>query len=47
MVGAIIFGYVIMGLLDGYIVTTTWYQSKVSPQSWSPESSIRRYLPAA
>jgi hypothetical protein len=30
MAGAIIFGYVIMGLLDGYIVTTTWYQSKVN-----------------
>ena len=26
-------GYVMMGLLDGYIVTTTWYQSKVDPQS--------------
>jgi hypothetical protein len=33
MAGAIIFGYVIMGLLDGYIVTTTWYQSKVDPGS--------------
>lgn len=31
--GAILFGYVMMGLLDGYIVTTTWYQSKVDPQS--------------
>jgi hypothetical protein len=33
MAGAIIFGYVIMGLLDGYIVTTTWYQSKVNSHS--------------
>jgi hypothetical protein len=33
MAGAIIFGYVIMGLLDGYIVTTTWYQAKVDAQS--------------
>jgi hypothetical protein len=24
---------IMMGLLDGYIVTTTWYQSKVDPQS--------------
>jgi Putative Ig domain len=30
MAGAIIFGYLIMGLLNGYIVTTTWYQSRVS-----------------
>ena len=33
MAGAIIFGYAIMGLLDGYIVTTTWYQSKIDQQS--------------
>jgi hypothetical protein len=33
MAGAIIFGYVIMGLLDGYIVTTTWYQNKVNQGS--------------
>jgi hypothetical protein len=33
MAGAIIFGYVIMGLLDGYIVTTTWYQAKVDQRS--------------
>jgi hypothetical protein len=32
MAGAIIFGYVIMGLLDGYIATTTWSQAKVDPQ---------------
>ncbi|MGH3204337.1 MAG: Ig domain-containing protein, partial [Streptosporangiaceae bacterium] len=31
--GAILFGYVMMGLLDGYIVTTTWYQAKVDSQS--------------
>jgi Putative Ig domain len=30
MAGAILFGYAVMGLLDGYIVTTTWYQSKIS-----------------
>jgi hypothetical protein len=33
MAGAIIFGYVIMGLLDGYIVTTTWYQAKIDALS--------------
>jgi hypothetical protein len=30
MAGAILFGYAVMGLLDGYIVTTTWYQNKIS-----------------
>jgi hypothetical protein len=33
MAGAIIFGYAVMGLLDGYIVTTTWYQNKISRPS--------------
>ena len=30
LAGAILFGYAVMGLLDGYIVTTTWYQNKIS-----------------
>jgi hypothetical protein len=30
MAGALLFGYVTMGLLDGYIVTTTWYQNKIT-----------------
>jgi Putative Ig domain len=27
MAGAILFGYTAVGLLDGYVVTTTWYQN--------------------
>lgn len=27
MAGAILFGYTAIGLLDGYVMTTTWYQS--------------------
>jgi Putative Ig domain len=30
MAGAIIFGYVTIGLLDGYVVTTIWYQKKLA-----------------
>jgi hypothetical protein len=30
MAGALLFGYVVMGLLDGYIVTTTWYQARIT-----------------
>jgi hypothetical protein len=30
MAGAIIFGYVTIGLLDGYVVTTIWYQKKLT-----------------
>ena len=26
MAGAILFGYTAIGLLDGYLMTTTWYQ---------------------
>jgi hypothetical protein len=27
MAGAIVFGYAAIGLLDGYVLTTTWYQN--------------------
>jgi hypothetical protein len=30
MAGAIMFGYVTIGLLDGYVVTTIWYQKKLA-----------------
>jgi hypothetical protein len=30
LAGAIMFGYVIVGLLDGYVVTTIWYQKKLT-----------------
>jgi hypothetical protein len=30
MAGAILFGYVIIGFLDGYVVTTVWYQKKIA-----------------
>src|SRR6202035_592002 len=30
--GAILFGYVIIGVLEGYMVTTLWYQSKLTGQ---------------
>jgi hypothetical protein len=30
--GAILFGYVVIGILDGYVVTTLWYQSKIAKQ---------------
>jgi hypothetical protein len=29
MAGAILFGYAVIGLLDGYVVTTVWYQNKL------------------
>jgi hypothetical protein len=30
MAGAILFGYVVVGVLDGYVVTTVWYQNKIA-----------------
>jgi hypothetical protein len=30
MAGAILFGYIAVGLLDGYLMTTTWYQSWIT-----------------
>jgi Putative Ig domain len=30
LAGAIMFGYVTIGLLDGYVVTTIWYQKKLA-----------------
>jgi len=31
--GTIIFGYAAIGLLDGYVVTTMWYQRKLAQQA--------------
>jgi len=31
--GTIIFGYVAIGLLDGYVITTLWYQKKLAQPS--------------
>jgi len=28
--GAILFGYAILGFLEGYIITTFWYQKKLN-----------------
>jgi hypothetical protein len=33
MAGAILFGYVAIGLLDAYVVTTMWYQQKLEKQA--------------
>jgi len=30
MAGAILFGYVAIGMLDAYVVTTVWYQNKLT-----------------
>lgn len=30
MAGAILFGYVAIGMLDAYVVTTVWYQNRLS-----------------
>jgi hypothetical protein len=30
MAGAILFGYVAIGILDAYVVTTVWYQRKLA-----------------
>jgi len=30
MAGSILFGYAFMGFLDGYVVTTIWYQRKLT-----------------
>jgi hypothetical protein len=30
MAGAILFGYVAIGMLDAYVVTTVWYQNKLA-----------------
>jgi hypothetical protein len=29
MAGALLVGYTIVGLLDGYVVTTVWYQKQI------------------
>jgi len=29
MAGSILFGYVVIGILDAYVVTTMWYQNKL------------------
>jgi hypothetical protein len=30
MAGAVLFGYSVIGFLDGFIITTVWYQKKLT-----------------
>jgi hypothetical protein len=43
MAGAILFGFAFAGFLDGYVVTTTWYQRRLSGQ----EDRVEARAPAA
>jgi hypothetical protein len=40
--GTILIGYVAIGLLDGYVVTTMWYQKKLSQQSLGSDETEER-----
>ena len=32
--GSVMIGFTVLGILGGYIVTSTWYQKKISELGW-------------
>ena len=35
--GSVMIGFTVLGILGGYIVTSTWYQKKISELNWTAE----------